>query len=119
MDISTANSRRAMRKLIKTGVVTKKSVLANSRSRIRRRSKAKSMGRHSGHGKRRGSREARLPTKVLWIRRIRILRRLICKYRNNNKIDQHLHHELYMKCKGNVFKNKRVLMEAVCFEKVE
>ena len=33
-------------------------------------------GRHTGHGKRKGAKEARMPVKVLWIRRMRVLRRL-------------------------------------------
>ncbi|KAL9261910.1 Large ribosomal subunit protein eL19z-like protein [Drosera capensis] len=34
----------------------------------------KRKGCHSGYGKQNGTREARLPTKVLWMRRIRVLR---------------------------------------------
>ena len=73
----------------------------------------KIIGRHNGYGKRKGTRNARLPSKVIWMRRQRVLRRLLKKYREAKKINKDIYHYFYVGSKGNLFKNKNVLIESI------
>jgi large subunit ribosomal protein L19e len=54
-----------------------------------------------------------MPQKVLWMRRQRVLRRLLRKYRDAKKISKDIYHHFYLGSKGNLFKNKSVLIESI------
>uniref|UniRef100_A0AC35UHQ9 Ribosomal protein L19 n=1 Tax=Rhabditophanes sp. KR3021 TaxID=114890 RepID=A0AC35UHQ9_9BILA len=118
-EISSANSRANVRKLVKDGLVIKKPTVVHSRFRARKYQEARRKGRHCGLGKRIGTANARMPEKVLWVRRIRVLRHLLKKYRDAGRIDKHLYQELYLRAKGNAFKNKRNLQEYIFKKKAE
>lgn len=112
-EVAMANSRKNIRKLYKDGLIMRRQVHMHSRSRVQRYHEAKRKGRHQGHGKRRGCKDARMPSKVLWMRRQRVLRRLLKKYREDKKITKDIYHHFYLGSKGNLFKNKSVLIEAI------
>jgi len=73
----------------------------HSRSRVKRYHEAKRKGRHTGSGKRKGTKDASMPQKVLWMRRQRVLRRLLKKYREAKKITKDIYHHFYIAAKGN------------------
>ena len=112
-EIALANSRKSVLKLIKDSFIIKKKIKMHSRQRARLRKEERRLGRHTGLGKRYGTAEARMPTKVLWVRRQRTLRRLLKKYREAKKIDRHMYHELYLACKAGTYKSKKNLADAI------
>merc|ERR1739838_854838 len=102
-EVTLANSRKNIRKLYKDGLIMKRQVQMHSRSRVKR----------VHEGKRKGTKNARMPVKVQWMRRQRVLRRLLRKYRQAKKITSDIYHHFYIAAKGNQYRNKTVLIEAI------
>ena len=100
-------------------MIIRKPAVLHSRYAFRKRLEAKKKGRHSGPGKRSGTANARTPEKMLWMRRQRVLRRVLRKYRDSGRIDKTLYRKLYLDAKGNAFKHKRALLEQISKSKAE
>lgn len=105
--------------MVADGLIIAKPKVGKSRSRVKALKEAKRNGRHTGYGKRKGTAEARMPSGVVWMRRLRVVRRVLAKYRESGKIDKHLYHKLYKLAKGNGFKHKRQVIEHVIKAKAE
>ena len=106
-DIKEAITKIDIRSLIKDNAITKVAVKGISRGRARKRIIQKRKGKQQGPGSRKGSRNARLPSKRKWINKIRSQRKFLMILKDKKVVDKKLFRELYLKSKGGFFRSKR------------
>jgi large subunit ribosomal protein L19e len=104
-EIASAITREDIRGLIETGTIKAKPVKGVSRGRARALAAKRKYGHCKGHGSRKGKKGARTPSKELWIKKIRALRRRLKELRADGALDKSVYCRLYRKAKGGEYRS--------------
>lgn len=117
--LNAVTTREQVRQLIGDNVIIMKQDKHNSRGRFRERLAAKKKGRHMGPGKRHGTANARMPEKVVWMKKIRAMRAMLKEMRASGEISKEDFRTFYMQAKGNLFKHRFFMKDYIVKRKTE
>ncbi len=106
-EIKEAITRADIKTLITQGVIKKLPARGVSRVRARQVADQKKKGRKQGPGTRKGKKTSRLPSKLSWMNRIRLLRSFLAETLASGIITKETYNDLYRKSKGGFFRNRR------------
>lgn len=117
--VSAAQTRAQVKALIEENLVIQKPDKHNSRAHARARADAKKKGRHMGLGKRKGTKNARLSERTIWIKNIRSMRSVLKEMKLKGELvgDEYRHYK--QQAKGALFKNKNVMVDVILKKKAE
>ena len=104
-EVSLAITKSDIRRLIDEGAIQAKRKQGVSRGRTRYRIRQKRKGQRKGPGRKKGKATAKLSKKTRWSMKIRPMRKELKKLREEGKISPKVYRELYLKAKGNAFRN--------------
>lgn len=118
-EVSLAITKADIRRLIDEGAIQAKPKQGVSRGRIRYRIKQKRKGQRKGPGRKKGKATAKLSKKQRWSMKIRPMRKELRKLRDEGKISSKTYRELYLKAKGNAFRNTAHLRTYITERRLE
>ncbi len=104
-EASLAITKEDIRRLVDEGVIQKRPKKGVSRGRARHILRQKRKGQRKGPGRKKGKATAKLSGKDRWMMKIRPMRRELKQLRSEGKITRGVYRELYLKAKGNAFRN--------------
>jgi large subunit ribosomal protein L19e len=106
-DIKEAITRVDIKTLIKDKAITLVRKKGVSRGRAKKTQSQKSKGRKKGYGSRKGTHNARLDSKKIWMNKIRLQRKFLQELKEKQKLSPEDYKNLYRKSKGGFFRSKR------------
>jgi large subunit ribosomal protein L19e len=118
-EVSLAITRDDIRRLVDEGAIQRKPAKGVSRGRARHSMRQKRKGQRTGQGTKKGKATSKLSSKDRWMRKIRPMRKELAKLRNEGRISRKVYRELYLKAKGNAFRNTAHLKTHISERRLE
>ncbi|MFX0106855.1 MAG: 50S ribosomal protein L19e [Candidatus Hodarchaeota archaeon] len=118
-EVSLAITREDIRRLVDEGAIQRKQKKGVSRGRARYNLQQKRKGQRKGPGKKKGKHTAKLTRKDRWMMKIRPMRKELSRLRDEGKITRRTYRELYLKAKGNAFRNTAHLRTYISERRLE
>jgi len=106
-DFKEAITKDDLRKLASEGAILVKQEKGVSRAGARELIKQKRKGRRKGIGSRKGRHTARAGKKIVWVRKIRLQRKILSEYLQKQLITKDTYSILKSKAKGGFFRSAR------------
>ena len=118
-EVSLAITKDDIRRLVDERAIQKKQKQGVSRGRARHVMRQKRKGQRKGPGHKKGKATAKLSKKDRWMRKIRPMRIELRRLREEGKITRKVYRDLYLKAKGNAFRNTAHLKTYITERKLE
>jgi large subunit ribosomal protein L19e len=117
-EVSLAITKDDIRRLVDEGAIQKKPKMGVSRGRARHIQAQQRKGQRKGPGRKKGKATALIGKKERWMRKIRPMRLELKRLRDEGKITPKIYRQLYLKAKGNAFRNTAHLRTYITEQKL-
>ncbi|KAM0680933.1 60S ribosomal protein L19 [Glugoides intestinalis] len=117
--VSAVQNYEHVKQLVADNIIIRKRDKINSRAHARKLAEGRAKGRRMGLGKRKGTKKARLAPKIIWMKNIRSMRTTLKELKKKGEIAGAEYRMYYVQAKGNLFKNKNIMVDAIMKKKAE
>jgi large subunit ribosomal protein L19e len=117
--VAAVQNYEQVKQLVEDNIILKRQDKFNSRAHARKLVEGRAKGRRMGLGKRKGTKEARLSSKTIWMKNIRSMRTALKDLKKKGELAGEEYRMYYVQAKGNLFKNKNVMVDAIMKKKAE
>ncbi len=115
-EVADCITRADIRTAVDSGIIKALPKKGISKGRARYAADQKAKGRRKGQGSRKGTSNARLSDKGIWMGTIRALRDELKTLRADGKITPSVYRKYYMRAKGGMYKSRRNLVSHLVSE---